>query len=44
MANSEKLVYDDTWSGSIAATSPALLEFDIHYQINTIGSETELTK
>lgn len=29
---------DDTWVGSTAALSPALLEFDIHYQKDTLGS------
>jgi hypothetical protein len=34
----------DTWAGVTAAQSPALLEFDIHFQINTIGSRQESTK
>lgn len=29
---------DDTWAGITAAQSPALLEFDIHFEINTMGS------
>jgi hypothetical protein len=28
----------DTWTGSIAAQSPIFLEFDLHFQIDTIGS------
>jgi len=35
---------DDTWVGTTNATSPVLLEFDIHYQKDTIGSDEELTK
>lgn len=35
---------DDTWVSILAAQSPALLEFDIHFQKDTIGSRQELTK
>jgi len=35
---------DDTWAGSTAPQSPALLEFDIHYQKDTIGSLERLSK
>jgi hypothetical protein len=35
---------DDTWAGATTAQSPALLEFDIHFQMNTLGSREELTK
>jgi hypothetical protein len=35
---------DDTWAGITAAQSPALLEFDFHTQISTMGSREELTK
>jgi len=35
---------DDTWAGTTAAQSPALLEFDIHFELNTVGSRTELVK
>lgn len=34
----------DTWAGITAAQSPALLEFDIHFQINTMGSRQEFVK
>jgi len=34
----------DTWVGTTAALSPAILEFDIHFQIDGFGSNTELTK
>lgn len=35
---------DDTWVGITSAQSPALLEFDIHFEKNTIGSRQELIK
>ena len=35
---------DDTWVGTTAAQSPALLEFDIHYLKNSIGSDIETSK
>ncbi len=35
---------DDTWAGTTNAQSPALLEFDIHYEIDTVGSRSELNK
>jgi len=35
---------DDTWVGSTAAQSPAILEFDIHFQINSYGSRQETVK
>jgi len=35
---------EDTWAGVTAAQSPALLEFDIHFQIDSLGSEAELSK
>lgn len=35
---------DDTWVGNTAATSPAILEFDIHFEKNTGGSRTEFAK
>jgi len=34
---------DDTWAGT-GAQAPALLEFDIHYQKDMIGSRQELVK
>ena len=35
---------DDTWTGGTNATSPALLEFDIHFEIDTMGSRQEVVK
>lgn len=35
---------DDTWIGTTATQSPALLEFDIHFEIDTIGSRQERVK
>ena len=35
---------DDTWSGATAAQSPALLEFDIHFEIDRPGSRAVATK
>ena len=35
---------DDTWAGTTNAQSPALLEFDFHYLINTVGSRQSLVK
>ncbi len=35
---------DDTWAGVTSAQSPALLEFDIHFELNMVGSRQELTK
>ena len=35
---------DDTWAGSTAAQSPAILEVDVHYEINTFGSSAQFTK
>lgn len=34
----------DTWVGTTAAQSPAILEFDLHFEINTQGSRQELIK
>ena len=35
---------DDTWVGTTASQSPAVLQFDIHHQIDTIGSRIEWVK
>jgi hypothetical protein len=35
---------DDTWAGVTAAQSPALLEFDIHFEIDTMGSRQNFIK
>jgi len=35
---------DDTWSGVTAAQSPALLEMDIHFEIDTMGSRQNIVK
>jgi hypothetical protein len=35
---------DDTWVGTTAAQSPALLEVDVHYQSDSLGSNSELAK
>jgi hypothetical protein len=35
---------DDTWVGTTAAQSPAILEFDIHFEKDTVGSRQELVK
>jgi hypothetical protein len=35
---------NDTWASILVAESPALLEFDLHFEIDTMGSRTELTK
>jgi hypothetical protein len=35
---------DDTWVGVTAAQSPALLEFDMHFEVNTMGSRQEFVK
>jgi hypothetical protein len=35
---------DDTWVGTTTAQSPVLLEFDIHYQIDSLGSNSETSK
>ena len=35
---------DDTWVGVTAALSPAILEFDLHYEIDSLGSDLELVK
>ena len=35
---------DDTWVGTTAAQSPAILEFDIHFEVNTMGSRQETVK
>ena len=35
---------DDTWAGSIASQLPALLEFDIHYNKDSVGSNTTTHK
>jgi hypothetical protein len=35
---------DDTWAGTSAGQLPCLLELDIHYQINSLGSRTERVK
>jgi hypothetical protein len=34
---------DDTWAGT-GSNAPALLEFDIHYQIDALGSKQEVSK
>ena len=34
----------DTWVGTSAAQSPALLEADFHFEIDTVGSRQELAK
>lgn len=35
---------DDTWVGTTAAQSPALLEVDFHFEIDTAGSRQEFVK
>jgi len=35
---------DDTWVGATGATNPILLEFDIHYEKNSLGSDAETAK
>jgi hypothetical protein len=35
---------DDTWVGTTADQSPVLLEFDIHFEQNSIGSDEETSK
>ncbi len=35
---------DDTWSNNGAGNRPVMLEFDIHYQIDTMGSRQEGAK
>jgi hypothetical protein len=35
---------DDTWASVAADESPALLEFDIHFEINMLGSRQRLVK
>ena len=35
---------DDTWVGALDATSPILLEFDIHFKQNSLGSDDERNK
>ena len=35
---------DDTWAGTTDAQSPAILEFDIHYEMNSVGSQTTTSK
>jgi len=35
---------DDTWTGSTTAQSPALLEFDLHFEMDNLGSNNETTK
>ena len=35
---------DDTWSSGVAAQQPILLEMDMHYELDTIGSREETTK
>jgi hypothetical protein len=34
----------DTWAGTAAANLPIFIEFDIHYEQDTIGSRTSTTK
>ncbi|HDY68452.1 MAG TPA: hypothetical protein ENH85_11750 [Candidatus Scalindua sp.] len=34
----------DTWTGTTDAQSPAILEFDFHFEVDTVGSRTELIK
>lgn len=33
----------DTWVGTTTAQSPAILEFDFHFEIDTVGSRQELS-
>ena len=35
---------DDTWAGTLAAQSPALLQFDLHHEIDAAGSRIEWVK
>lgn len=35
---------DDIWVGATAALSPAILEFDLHYEVDSLGSDLELVK
>lgn len=35
---------DDTWVGTTTAQSPVLLEFDIHFEIDSLGSNNERAK
>ncbi len=35
---------DDTWTGVTAAQSPVLLEIDIHFEMDTVGSRQERVK
>jgi len=35
---------DDTWVGTTDAQSPAILEFDIHYEMSSEGSQTTISK
>jgi hypothetical protein len=35
---------DDTWVGTTVAQSPCILEFDIHYEINSLGSNNATSK
>lgn len=35
---------DDTWSGTTTGSLPLLLEVDLHYQIDTMGSDAETSK
>ena len=34
----------DTWSGTGTSGAPAIMEFDIHYEMNTEGSRQRLSK
>ncbi len=35
---------DDTWVGTLNAQSPAVLQFDFHHQVDTLGSSIEWVK
>ncbi|KKL15770.1 hypothetical protein LCGC14_2502290, partial [marine sediment metagenome] len=39
-----RIAVGDTWVGTTNAQSPGLKEFDFHYQIDSIGSNSELAK
>lgn len=35
---------DDTWSGTASGSLPLLLELDFHYEMDTVGSRTHISK
>jgi hypothetical protein len=35
---------DDTWVGTTVAQSPAILEFDIHFEMDSLGSNNQTSK